>query len=468
MKKDLLTKAAAIALAATLMVTALAGCGNKKTDRDENGKIIVSVGEWPTKGAGVQNMADRKQRFENDNPEFTIVPDEWSFDLKSFYAKAAGGSLPTIYRVFFTEMSQVISAGYAADMTGTMKKHDILEKFNPQILDVVSNDGKVYAFPFSAYALGLSCNIDLMQQAGLVEADGTPKQPKDWEEVREFAVKIKEATGKPGFIVASSNNYGGWLFTPIAWSYGVEFMKKDGDRWKATFDTPEAVAALQYIKDLKWKYDVLPSNSLIDGTEYYKIFGTGNAGIILTADGIARSVNQYDFDMNKIGMLAMPKGPKKHVTLLGGGVYAVPGDSTEEQVDGALKWTEMEYTPFMSDKFKENLKKTVDKNLTDGLPVGILGLNIWKDDIETSKYRDEFIKQNANINLNHVKLYNEFVKDMGDCELRPEEPMCAQQLYAILDGCIQEVLTNKDADCAELIKKANSDFQLNYLDNADY
>ena len=57
---------------------------------------------------------------------------------------------------------------------------------------------------------------------------------------------------------------------------------------------------------------------------------------------------------------------------------------------------------------------------------------------------------------------------MGDCKLHPEEPVCAQELYGILDNCIQAVLTDKNADCAELLKKANSDFQQNYLDNLDY
>ena len=70
--------------------------------------------------------------------------------------------------------------------------------------------------------------------------------------------------------------------------------------------------------------------------------------------------------------------------------------------------------------------------------------------------------------LNHVKLYNDFVADLGDCKLHPEEPVCAQELYGILDNCIQAVLTDKNADCAELLKKANSDFQQNYLDNLDY
>ena len=38
-------------------------------------------------------------------------------------------------------------------------------------------------------------------------------------------------------------------------------------------------------------------------------------------------------------------------------------------------------------------------------------------------------------------------------EIQAEEPVCAQELYGILDSCIQEVLTNKDADCAALLKR---------------
>ena len=92
----------------------------------------------------------------------------------------------------------------------------------------------------------------------------------------------------------------------------------------------------------------------------------------------------------------------------------------------------------------------------------------WNSNAETVKYESELRTSLANANINHVRLYNEFVANLGDCELRPEEPICAQELYGILDGCIQEVLTNKDADCATLLEKANSDFQSNYLDNIDY
>ncbi|MDO5585998.1 MAG: hypothetical protein Q4G53_02805 [Clostridia bacterium] len=46
--------------------------------------------------------------------------------------------------------------------------------------------------------------------------------------------------------------------------------------------------------------------------------------------------------------------------------------------------------------------------------------------------------------------------------------MSAQQLYATLDRCLQEVMTNENADCAAILEKANSDFQSNYLDNLTY
>ena len=470
MKKSLfIKKAAAIALSVAMTVTALSGCGQKESIKDENGRIKISVGAWPSKeGKELDSINQLKERYEKANPEYVIVPDNWQFDLKSFYAKAAGKNLPTVFMANFTEVSQVIEGGYSANLTDTLKKNGLFDKFNQDIFKAVAKDGDLYGFPSSAYALGLGCNMDLMKAAGLVDADGTPKQPKDWEEVREFAVKIKEATGKPGFIIPTSNNSGGWMFMPIAWSYGVEFMKKDGDKWKATFDCPEAVAALQYIKDLKWKYDVLPTNALIDNSEYYKVIGTGNAGMYIATGEYSGSAVQYGMEPSQVGMLAMPRGPKKHATLLGGIVYFVSPNATEEQIDGAVKWLETSYTPEISEDYKISYTNAIDVKLSRNIAVGVKSMTVWNGESDTVKFRDELINQKANLNINQVKRYNDFITNLGDCELRSEEPVCAQELYGILDNCIQEVLTNKDADCAELIKKASSDFQLNYLDNTDY
>ena len=94
-------------------------------------------------------------------------------------------------------------------------------------------------------------------------------------------------------------------------------------------------------------------------------------------------------------------------------------------------------------------------------------MSVWNNESEAVKYERQLIDENTNTNPNYVKLYNEFATNCP-CEIRAEEPVCAQELYAILDTCIQEVLTNKNADCASILEKANSDFQSNYLDNLTY
>ena len=428
------------------------------------------MGNWPSKeGQAKDNAEAMKIRFEQANPDVAIQPDPWSFELKTFYAKAAGGQLPTVYDTHFTEASQIINAGYSADLTDALKKYNLYDKINKDILSLISKDEKVYAYPAGAYILGLAYNVDMFEKAGLTESDGTPKQPQNWDEVVEFAVKIKEATGKPGFVFPTANNNGGWLFTSLAWSFGANFIKQDvNGKWKAVFDSPECAQALQWIKDLKWKYDVLPSNTLIDGTEYYKLYGVGDAGMLIAPGDITRMVPAYDLKPEKLGIMAMPSGPKKHVTLMGGGLIALSNQATKDQIDAGIRWIQNTATPNATDEYKLNVENEMKKKINQNELTTVKGFSPWSADSDAVKYGDEMRTKYANANINHVRLYNEFVENLGDCEIRPEEPVCAQELYGVLDSCLQEVLSNKDADPAELLLKAKNDFQVNYLDNLDY
>jgi len=468
MKKNII-KIVSLFVVVVMMATIFAGCSKKASDKDEQGRTVITIGGWPDKeGKSLDNVVARKEAFEKANPDVVAEPDNWVFDLKTFYAKAAGNQLPNYFSFHATEVPQVIDSEYSADVTDALEKYGYLDKLNPDVKELVSRDERVYAIPTIVYVLGIVFNTELMQAAGLMEDDGTPKQPKDWYELAEFAVKIKEATGKPGFVFPTAANVGGWIFNPIAWSFGVDFMKQNEDKsWTATFDTPEAVEALQYIKDLKWKYDVLPSNTLIDYAEYYKTYATGNAGMMISAGDFTGRVTQYGMTPDQIGMMGMPAGPKRHVTLLGGTMYAVSADATEDQIDAVIRYHETAYKHVLDDAVRDSVERRIQRQLDENQLVGIKSMSVWNSSAESLAYEYKLIDEKANSNPNHVRLYNEFVANCP-AEIQPEEPVCAQELYAILDGCIQEVLTNKDADCAELIKKAAKDFQLNYLNNITY
>ena len=239
-----------------MMLAAVAGCTpTVTTDRDKNnqGQTIISVGNWHSKeGASMDLITKQKAEFEEANPDIAIIPDTWAFNLDTFYSKAAAGQLPNVFYSNFTEIEKIIAGDYGADITEGLKRAGYENVYNPKVLDLISRNGKIYTYPTDTYSLGLAYNVALFEQAGLMNEDGTPKQPKTWDEVVEFGKKIKEATGKAGFIIPTMNNTGEWLFTPIAWSYGVEFVsgnKEDG--YTATFDCQEMYDALQFISDLK-------------------------------------------------------------------------------------------------------------------------------------------------------------------------------------------------------------------------
>lgn len=462
-----ITKVVGLMTAAALSVSILGACGQKAAnDKDDQGRTILSVGLWPQKeGLALEQAEERKARFEKDNPDVVIERDYWTFDRKSFYAKAAGGKLPIYFNAQYTEVNEIARAGYAADLTDALKKYGFIDKMNPTVLKCVTVDDKVMAVPISAAILGLSYNVELFEKAGLMEADGTPKQPKDWNEVVEFAKIIKEKTGQCGFVLPTANNSGGWIFTSLAWSFGAKFMEhQDDGSWKATFNSPEAAEALQWIKDLKWKYDLLPSNTLIDGEEWFKLFGTGKAGMSIMAGDYPTRVVTYGMTPDQIGIMATPAGPKAHVTLLTGNIHAVSSKATDDQIDAAVRWIKTATSFEATDEFKKNAEDSIKKSIDEGRLVGIKVFSPWKNDVETVKYERDLIDKYANSNQNHVRLYNEFVADCP-IEVRAEEPVCCQELYSVLDNCIQEVLTNKDADCATILEKANSDFQQNYLNN---
>ncbi len=452
-------------LGMTLAVGCLAGCGKKVTDKTEDGKTILSLGDCADPETDPQKYEIELESFkffEETHPHIKLKPDTYRFDTRTYIAKANGGTMPTTYYVPPTEAKSIMDNGYAADLTAEFKKRGFYENINEFILENISRDGKIYFLPGSLYSLGLVMNAEALEAAGYMGEDGTPVEPQTWEEMAEMAKKIKEVTGKAGFVLTTTQNAGGWLFTPIAWSYGVEFMKKDENgKWKATFDSPEMVKALQFVSDLKWKYDVIPANTLVDNTEMEKLIGTGEGAMALMNPSSIDNLSKYGFATDNLAYVRLPAGPERRVTLMGGSYYVVDANATEDQISAAFDYREYcGHSTKLTDDIKESIKRGIESRKASNKVVGLVSLSPWKADCEVEEYKAKVYAENANINMNRVKFYN----DKDGIEYQAEEPVEAQALYAVLDSCIQEVLNNKNADIAALVKKSAEDFQKNQLD----
>ena len=465
-------KIISIMLAAVMAIGMLSGCGEKKNaGLTEDGKILLTVGNWPDPEAnptGYDTAMKRKEAFEEKYPEIHVEPDYWKYDIQTFVAKAEGETLPVIYNTFATEAKKIMDLGYAADITDIMEQYGYLDLMNEEIKELVTRDGRVYMIPTSIYTLGLVMNLNLFREAGLVGENGMPEIPETFEDLRRIAKTIHDKTGKAGFVFPTTGNGGGWNFMPLAWSYGGTFMTQEKEGWKATFDSAEVSDALQLLRDMQWEDGSMPATTLVNNDDVMKLVGTDQAAMAFAHPGqVDLLVSQYSMDCANIGYAKMPEGPEKRVTLMGGGYNVIAPNATPEQIDAAIKWMDFSgNTPKteLTDEIKANIRTTYETKIKEKSGVvGIKDLSFWKDEEATQHYKNEVISELRNINENQVASYN----DKSGIEYQAEEPMKTQDLYSILDSCIQEVLTNKDASCSDVINKAASDFQNNHLNSAN-
>lgn len=458
-----------LAVSLSLVVALLAGCGNNSTAKvgtSDAGKpkpVTITIGGYP-KATDTKYRAtwDNNAKVVNEKyPNITVKFDEYSYDVNTFMPKAASGQLPNSFGVPFTEVDKIINAGFAADQTDGMKNNGYLDAINPELLKLVTRDGKVYGKPNSGYALGLMMNMNLFKAAGLLDDKGVPKAPKTFEELAQTAKIIKDKTGKAGIFLPTKNNQGGWQFMSIAWGYGTVFETNVNGKWKATFNSPEGVAALQYVKDLKWKYNVLQDNTLADLNNMFQLFGTDQVAMAFAEpNSTGNIIVNYKASKDNFAFAAMPAGPKGSFPLLGGSVSIISNNSTKDQIDACFKYSTVTGSgPKIDDTGLKNIEVKYQNDSAAGKIVGPKGLQIWvnKDRIDAEQaIRSKY----TNVNM---ALFNDYETN-GLKNLKPEESINCQELYKTLDGVIQSVLTDSKADPKKLLDNAAASFQKDYLD----
>jgi len=219
----------------------------------------------------------------------------------------------------------------ARDKERGLKETPCPERFYKSCWNEAVYSGKVYGIPVSVDDRALFYNKDLLRRAGLVDEHGEPRPPRDWDELKEYAVRLTEYDEKGNLrVVGFAPQYGNsWLYM-YGWMNGGRFMSPDGTR--CTLNSPEIVEALQYMVDV---YDA------IGGYAKVQAFQAGFQGgeldpfiqgkIAMKIDGswqmqfLAAYGKELDFGV------APPPLPKKElakgrktVTWNGGWAFAIP------------------------------------------------------------------------------------------------------------------------------------------------
>jgi ABC-type glycerol-3-phosphate transport system substrate-binding protein len=454
-------KATALVLALTFVLTAsvFAGPGGDAAGSTASGKTIVKLGNWPeaTLTGDIAMHQNWVKQFNAKYPDITIQPAYYFYSLDTVIPMAEAGQLPTIFEPWYTEPAKLIGGGFVKDVTAEVKALGWDAKMSPAVKDLLSRNGKLYGVPRDGYALGIMLNVELFRQAGLVDSNGLPRYPKTWDELAITAQTIKRKTGAAGLCLLAKDNAGGWHFTNIAWGFGAQFAVQRNGKWVAQVNSPEAIAAMNYVKDLRWQYDALTVDPTSEdwGTGFQQI-GAGNAAMYIAANDAVNQPTQVNgLPVGDLALAPVPAGPKGQYSLMGGTIYMFANNATPAEVTGALRYLEiMGRGPNVDATTIAGLEADASNRKNSGIPV-LPPFPVWTDSALLKAQKDSVAKH-SNVDMRLYQDYFDMVAKAGN--LRTEEYM-AQELYAELTKVIQAVVTDRNADVTALMNTAQANFQ---------
>ena len=462
-------------LSLVMIMSLTVGCGKETTvdatstpqsqdtssPTPEPEKVVLKLGIWPepTLTDDIAVHEGYVERFNELYPNVEVVPAHYKYATDTFVPMAEAGNCPTIFETWFTEPQKLIAGEFIADITDNLKARGWDKAMNPSIRELLSKDGRIYGTPRDGYALGIMLNVELFEEAGLVDENGYPLYPKTWDELAETAKKIKDATGQAGLCLLAKDNAGGWHWSNIAWCFGATLTIDNGDgTFTANLNSPEAIAAMNYVKDLKWKYDVLTADPLNEdwGTGFTAL-GTGTAAMYIAANDAVNQPTQVNgLPLDKLAMCAIPEGPGGQYSLFGGTPYVFANNATYEEIEAALNYLEiMGQAPVASDEAIAGMRAGAQNKVANGVPV-IPRFPSWIDQ-EVLDAEAKIIEEFGNVDTNMYQSYFDATKSDGN--LRMEEPGLTQDMYAEITKVLQAVIIDPDADVEALLNKANENYQ---------
>ncbi|ROS78615.1 ABC transporter substrate-binding protein [Cellulomonas sp. PhB143] len=451
----------ALTLVGALSLTGLAACSSSNDDdgtgsgdgasaaNDQPVTIQVAMDEGLEQGAKDAFNA-RVDQFEKANPTITVEPQEYTWVGTTFTADLAGGTLPDVFTVPFTDGRGLIERQQIADVSKLVADLPYANDFSDTVAAAgQAEDGSQWAVPIAAYGQGIHYNRALFEKAGL----DPDNPPTTWDGVRDAAKKISDATGQAGYAEMTASNTGGWILTTLVYALGGRGETGEGDAVKASVDTPEYKKALEMLQQMRWDDKSMGSEFSYDWASSHADFAAGKIGMFISGGGdYGNLVTQNAMPADDYGVTVVPLEGDDGAVLGGGTLAAVSAKAEPAEQAAAVKWIDFYYMEKLTeqDAAVQEAKTTADADQPVGAPV----LPVF--DKATYDKTQEWIKDYINVPLEQFKPYSDHIYDQP---LAAEPPVATQDMYAALDPVVQAVLTDKNADIDALLADAQTNVQ---------
>ncbi|RRR98307.1 ABC transporter substrate-binding protein [Glycomyces terrestris] len=445
----LTSRTAAARTAAALTALGVAALGLAAcSDEPDDGRTHITV----TIDAGLEQEAidafnARVAQFEDAHPDIDVETQEYTWTAGTFTAQLAGGTLPDVFTIPFTDGRGLIERGQIADVSAYTAELPYRDAFNPNIAAAGEDaDGDLWAIPIAAYGQGLHYNRTLFAAAGL-DPDAPPTT---WAEVQTAAKAISDATGEAGYAVMTNDNTGGWILTTVVNALGG----RTEDGGAATIDTPQMREALGLLQAMRWQDDSMGDTLQYDWATINQDFAAGRIGMYVSGGGnYGNLFTQNGLNPDDYGLTVLPLADSPDAGVLGGGTLAAvsPGAEPEEQ-EAAVAWIDFYYMEKLTDQAAAVADAEVKAET--GQPVGAPELPVF--DQATYDEQQTWIAEYVNVPVEQMAPYTSQVFAQP---LLTEPVTATQEVYGVLDTVVQSLLTDENADIDALLETAQAEAQ---------
>jgi multiple sugar transport system substrate-binding protein len=281
-------------------------------------------------------------KFEVDNPDIdvNVTTVEWP-GYDQLNAQLASGAAPAVVSMHYSAISDYQSRGLIDPIDEVLSAQGISpDSFTEAARGGVTKEGQMFGLPFDNWTMLFHVNMNLMKQAGLVNADGTPILPTSADELIAQGKQFKEKTGKPYLVQILANEtaaYARVLYTLLQ-QQNADFF---ADPTKITLNTPEAKNVVELMKKIK---DEGLTTTGLDYAASVTSFTNGDGGIAvngtwLIGDFVAQSEKQGTALAGGYTVYPVPQlYPGRDSTYADGHSWVMPHkDRTPEQTEAIGK-----------------------------------------------------------------------------------------------------------------------------------
>lgn len=277
MKK--LIKMGALALAVSMCVGSLCGCGDaEKKNKSEGGLTVINVWTGDTGSRVAYDKAVYKFNQEEGKKNGVKVVYEAKENLSSAITVALQtNQAPQIF--MSGDVAEYAEQGYITPIDDLKGGRELIEKRKAFLIEGKQiYKGKTYSIPYATITRGLIYNKDLFKKAGIVDENGEPTPPQTLDEVREYAKRLTDKS-KGQFGIVFPMKWAG-LFDCDILPVVMASTGTDGFDYKTgKYDFSGYKKVLEMYQGIKEDKSYMPGETGLENDAARSRFAEGNIGM---------------------------------------------------------------------------------------------------------------------------------------------------------------------------------------------